>query len=232
MKPLAFLLLPLLSLAACTQTMPFPTYTVPQAPSTAAIVVHGNIQSFNLDATGRAEGLMLKSADQVRQVNFPQALVSTIATSVSPGETVDAVIAPILKNDGSDHPIFRLVCLRDSKGRMYAAPNRVNDRSVQVQGTIRQISTDDAGQVTGITLNTGDFVNVTPGRLGTHDLQQGMQFAASGYAVASPTGGLFVQAEEINGLALRVVLPPGAFGGGQFEEEGGDMEGYGMEGGE
>jgi hypothetical protein len=239
-----FLSLPL-ALAACTQAPPvsFPAYSAvsPFAHYNALTVLHGTVQKFSRDSIGRPDSLFIQTGEQVKQVHLPDALQSSLATTLSPGETVDIVGAPAGPISGStDNPEYTLVSLRDARGRMFAEFNPSRDRYVHVEGTIQALLTDQApavaagsaqqapaAPITGVQLSTGDIVRLSPVQARQHEVAVGNAFSADGPAVPAPSGALFVLAQDVNGLAMRVYLPPTGWGVRivSDEDNGGDMSG-------
>jgi len=238
---------------ACTQQeqQPFPTYnttpsdSLPVAASNepAIFATSGTVKEVVNDTMGRPAYLVLESEGQARQVRFPDELAVPLGSSLKAGEAVDVVVARSGWAPGAegaaDTPLYKLISLREKDGRMYAAPSMASNRFAHVAGNVKSLNKDANGTIAVVQLDTGDVVRLTPRMARQHPIVIGDTFSADGLAVYLPTGGLFVFAEEVNGLALRTLLPPGGWGrpayvdeSGDYGEEGYYMEGdYGMEGG-
>jgi hypothetical protein len=240
--PLFLLALSLGLASACTQNTPqkpFPSYaeTELQAPAAPAVsgpalfAAHGTVQQVTLDNIGRPTLLILKTGDETREVTFPNELAVPVGGSLTAGDTVDVVIARIgFSGANSDVPVYRLASIRDKNGHLYAAPSMAANRYARVTGNVKSLAKSENGVVSTIQLDTGDVVRVTPRMAKQHPIEVGEQFTANGLAVFLPTGGLFVFAEEINGLSLRTLLPPGGWGRPVYPDDSGEYmdEGYDM----
>jgi hypothetical protein len=191
----------------------FPEYSnvSPFARSGSVLVVHGTLQKYNVDDLGRSSSLMVLTGDTTRQINLPEALMATLPTSVPPGDTIDAVVAPV-SGSTAELPVYRLISLRDSKNRMYAAFNPIYDRFVHVEGTIQSILYDQAGVITGVVLNNGNTVALTAQQAKQQEVAVGDPLTADGHSVPAPNGFLYVQAQEVNGVSMRVYLPATGWG--------------------
>lgn len=246
-----FLPLLLLSLlAACAQNQPQTPF--PESPSLTQaaypvsteppiFAARGTVEAIREDAMGRPTLLILKSGDTVREITFPNELAVPVGGSLKAGDPIETVVARIgFTGDKADVPVYRLVSLRDQNGRMFAAPSMAGNRYSRVQGNIKSLHKEANGVVSMIQLDTGDVIRITPRMARQHPIEVGEPFTANGLAVFLPTGSRFVFAEEINGLVMRALLPPGGWGrpvyaddgSGEYYEEGYDMEGdFGFDGG-
>jgi len=233
---------------ACTQQeqKPFPTYNqtvtdTPAMPTTnepAIFATSGTVKEVVNDQMGRPTYLVLESPDHTRQVRFPDELAVPLGSALKAGEAVDVVISRIgwagsATGGPSDTPLYKLVSLREKDGRMFAAPSMATNRFAHVAGSIKSFNKDANGTVSVVQLDTGDVVRLTPRMAKQHPIEVGESFSADGLAVYLPTGGLFVFAEEVNGLAMRALLPPGGWGRAAYADDSGaysDEGGYYMEG--
>jgi hypothetical protein len=239
---LSLLALTLAVASACTQQeqKPFPEYNsagldapaVPAGNEPAIFATSGTVKEVVSDEMGRPAYFIMESPDHTRQVRFPDELAVALGSTLKSGEPVDVVIAragtagPPTGGTG-DTPLYKLVSLREKDGKMYAAPSMASNRFAHVAGTIKSVNKDANGTISMVLLDTGDVIRLTPRMAKQHPIQVGDSFSADGLAVYLPTGGHFVFAEEVNGLAMRALLPPGGWGRPAQTEDAGD---YGDEG--
>jgi hypothetical protein len=231
-----------LLLAACTQhtpQTPFPTAAVPTAvpPPAAAsepviFAARGTVQSVSIDNFGRPTSFILKSGESTRVITFPAELAVPVGGEMAEGDTIQAVIARIgFAADNPAQPVYRLMSIRDKNGRIYAAPSMASNRYARVEGTIKELRAEASGLISTIQLDSGDIIRITPRMASQNPLTVGDNFSANGPSVYLPTGGRFVFAEEINGLTMRALLPPGGWGRPMPVDDGsGGYDESGMEG--
>jgi hypothetical protein len=82
-------------------------------PERPTVALTGTIQSFNLNPDGLPESLMLKTNDQLVQVNFPPPIGAMI-NQVSPaGSVIHVQASPDLGLP--DHPVYLLRSLKSDK---------------------------------------------------------------------------------------------------------------------
>jgi hypothetical protein len=221
-----------LLLAACTQAppqTPFPvSSTVPPAATPAAepaiFAARGTVQSVTVDNFGRPTLLILKSGDTTREVTFPNELAVPVGGALAAGDEIQAVIARVgFATANPNQPIYRLMSVRDKSGRTFAAPSMASNRYARVEGTIKELHKETNGLVSTIQLDSGDIIRITPRMASQNTLTVGENFTANGPSVFLPTGGRFVFAEEINGLTMRAMLPPGGWNRPMTVDDTGEM---------
>lgn len=65
-------------------------------------ILKGVVERFNHSPEGRYEGLLLKSADKLVQVNFPKPMAAEVTKAVATGDQISVVV--VAEEAKGDHP--------------------------------------------------------------------------------------------------------------------------------
>ncbi len=197
-----------------------------------AISLQGRIVSFNLNNRGLPEGMIVQSQGQLGQVNFPNdftdgqtlAVGDLIEITIAPdrgGPGRGAPPPPPPAPDGRgpgpqaadgrgppappqpDHAVYRLLALRDARGKQYAVSAPPERSFGHVQGVVQAVNYDRRGVANGAQLGSGDFVRLEGPEAQQVQLTIGMNLTADGPAETMPNGRLSLQAQQINGITIR-----------------------------
>lgn len=171
----------------------------PAAPQT--VPISGTVQSYNLGPRGNVEGLMIKTADRMAQVNLPPDLGAVVAQHAPIGSAVRVNGIPQLGMP--DHAVYDFYSLK-AGDRELKVPTPGDERFVHLDSTISQLNYGRRGEVNGVMLDTGDFVHFGPDAAGALNLQAGQKLTVDG--VARPmlmSGHQSIDAVAINGQLIH-----------------------------
>jgi hypothetical protein len=172
----------------------------PAAPATERQleIFRGVLQDFNFGPTGGVEGFILHSEGQSVQVNVRPEVGFAVVRGI--GQSVEATVEPEkTRSRRASYPIYRLVSLAGADGKplIFAEPG---DKTVAtVQGTLQRINYSRTGEPTGVILDSGDLIHLTPAGLKKAALKVGDQVTAEGPASLMPLGHKLIEATSVNG---------------------------------
>ena len=175
------------------------------APQT--VQISGTVQGFNYAPRGEVEGLMIKTADRVVQINLPRDLGPIIASKAAVGSQVQ--LSAIPQMGMPDHPVYDFYSMK-SGDREIRMPSPADEKFVHVEATVKQLNYARHGEVNGAVLDSGDFVHFGPDAAGALNLQPGMKLTLDGVARPMLTGPhQSIEAVAVNGQMLQRRPRPG-----------------------
>ena len=119
------------------------------------------------------------------------------------GQNVEAVAEPeSTKHQRGDHPVYRLVKLLGTDGKVLIFAERGDEQDVTIVGTVKRINYAKNGAADGVILDSGDLVHLSPAGMKNSGLKVGDQVTAEGTASVMPLGQQFIEAKIINGAAV------------------------------
>jgi hypothetical protein len=172
----------------------------------------GSVEGFNYGPAGNYDSLMLKSGDKLVQINFPPPLGASLGQSVAKGDQVHLSAVPEKgPKEAADHPIYRLQSLTTAKGQQIATAEPHQDRgpAAHVEGTVQRMNYGHHGEVNGVILDNGDFVHIGPREATELKLAVGQKLTADGVSHPLPQGHQAIDAQSVNGAAIKHPKPGG-----------------------
>jgi len=106
----------------------------------------------------------------------------------------------------SNHPIYQLISLKDSRGAEFRGPQR---QPISVESTLKALNYGQRGAVNGLQLANGDFVRLNPQGANDLHLAPNAKVAVKGMSLALPDGSHTIDPETINGQPAQLGPPQG-----------------------
>ena len=171
-----------------------------------ATQISGTVQSYNLGPRGNVEGLMIKAGDRTAQINLPPEVGPLVTGSAAIGAQVQ--INAIPQPGMSDHPVYDFHSMALEGGRQLELPSPKDRKLVHIDSTVKSLNYGRRGEVNGIVLDNGDFVQLGP-EARQLNLQVGTKLVVDG--IATPmlaSEHRVIQAIAVNGTVIQPP-PPG-----------------------
>ena len=160
----------------------------------------GTVQSFNFSPKGSYEGLLLKTADEIIQVNFPREHSEQMSAFAPEGSELRVALEAWEESKGpAEHPVYRLGSASNGKGEEF--PGAQHDGSFS--GKISRLNYALHGEVNGGVLDSGDFLHLKPHGAAALKIRVGLHVKGVGSSKPMPGGGHVIEAEEVNGIRLE-----------------------------
>ena len=156
--------------------------------SKANMQIRGTVQSFNLSPKGCYEGLLLKTPQELMQVNFSKEWSASMSEMAPPGSEIAFDVQPMEPEGRPAHPVFQLIAIAGAG---------------KFSGKIERLNYALHGEVNGAILTNGDFVHTKPHGAATLQLKAGMKVEGHGESKPAADGHRIIEAEEVNGLPLE-----------------------------
>jgi hypothetical protein len=154
----------------------------------------GVVERFNHSPEGRYEGLLLKSADKLVQVNFPKPMAAEVTKAVATGDQISVVV--VAEKAKGDHPVYRLQKLTTAKGGEIAMEQKI-------EGVVKYLNYSRHGEVNGAVLDNGNFVHLGPKGAKLVKLTIGEKLRVEGSATTMADGHLVIEdPSEVNGVKI------------------------------
>jgi hypothetical protein len=169
---------------------------------------HGVLQDFNFSPKGGIEGFLLRSNGQTVQINVTSDVGFAVVRGI--GQTVEATVEPdheIGKHGKGNHPVYTLVSLTGTEGKMLIHSGTGDAGMVTVQGTVKRINYARHGAANGVVLDSGDFIYLKPEGMKKVELKVGDHVSAEGTAAMMPLGQQVVEAKTVNGTSIAGKKP-------------------------
>jgi len=154
----------------------------------------GVVERFNHSPEGRYEGLLLKSADKVVQVNFPKPMAAELTKAIATGD--QSSVRVVAEEAKGDHPVYRLQKLTTAKGGEIAMEQKS-------EGVVKYLNYSRHGEVNGAVLDNGNFVHLGPKGAKLVKLAIGEKLVVEGTAATMGDGHLVIEdPSEVNGVKI------------------------------
>jgi hypothetical protein len=211
-----------------TWTMP------PQAPVVPLTLLQGTVQDLALNPLDVPESLTLATSDTSEHVIVPPELADVVALTVAKGDTIVIQVTTdtSIPVPATEHPAYRLYALRNSHGNSYGIQPPTEPKYTHVDGTLQAIHRNRNGTATSVLLMSGDVVRINLRTARQHELTVGDVFTADGPSLSLGNDRILMEAQNVNGMALRLSLPVGGWGNRIIptEDQGDMMDNGGGEG--
>ena len=195
---------------------PRPESRAPEAARTAphADALSGTITSFNLNAHGDPDSLLIKDGSgKTLQVNFPPPVGVEVQQAAPVGDSVTVNAVPT--RSMPDHPVYNLVSLKGAKGKDVHVPQPGERKTAHAEGIVKNLNYNHEGHADGVVLDSGDFILIGP-ETDRMKLKEGEKVAADGTTVPMPAGHSVIRASTVNGQQIQQP-PPRPPGGPEGE---------------
>jgi len=172
--------------------------------------LQGVVREYNFSPKGGVEGMLLQEGERLVQVNFPPEMGMVVAWAVAAGSRVEATIEPDAgtdKHPPGDHPVYRLVSLKEVNGPPFDVESLDENAPAHVDGVVRRLNYANYGEANGVVLDSGDFVHLKPDGMKRAGLSVGQRVAADGKARPMVMGGRVIEADAVNGIHLEKKNP-------------------------
>ena len=163
----------------------------------------GTVQSFNVSPKGHYEGLLLRSGDEVLQVNFPGEWSATVAEVATLGSRITVEIEQRETHGHPSHPVYELIHLDSEEKRNSSLDVANGPGDGHFSGTVERLNYALHGEVNGAILDTGDFLHVKPHGAAALALAVGMKVKGVGSSKPMVGGNRVIEADEVNGIQLE-----------------------------
>jgi hypothetical protein len=170
----------------------------------------GVVQAYNYSPKGGVEGMLIQDGDRSLQVNLPPNLGLAIALTNAVGQSVEATVEPeqeVKKHPKGEHPVYRLVSLKATDGRVFGPTGPGHEEAVTVEGIVSRLNYAKHGEVNGVVLESGKFLHLKPDGMKHTGLQVGQQVTAEGRARPTALGQRAIEAEVVNGVPIGPKKP-------------------------
>jgi hypothetical protein len=174
-----------------------------QRPERTLEKFRGLLQDFNFSPKGGVEGFLLHADGQTVQINVTPDVGFAVVRGI--GQTVEATVEPdheAGKHAKGDHPVYHLVMLTGTEGKVLIHSGAGNAETVTVQGVVKRINYAPHGAANGVVLESGDFIHMKPEGMKKIDLKAGDQVTAEGQGGTMPLGQQVVEARTVNGTSI------------------------------
>lgn len=171
--------------------------------------ISGTATQYIYGPRGEIEGVVLKTGDQITQVNFPPG-IGTLASTITPiGKDAKLLGRPLPPPppgregpaaDKADHEVIEFAGLDTGDA---TPPATAPAADAKVEGTVAALNYGRRGEVNGAILDTGDVVDVGPREAADLKLAVGRKISATGDANPIAGGHTMIAAKDVNGEAIR-----------------------------
>lgn len=157
----------------------------------------GTVEVFNISPKGHFEGFLLSDKAGLVQVNFPKHEAEEFSTKISEGDKVTVELEMREEDENQAHPVYRFVGFSGKMKKPAAG------KGGKFSGVIKRFNYALHGEVNGGILESGDFVHLKPEGAAAVGLKLGMKVSGHGRSRTKTGGGLVIEVEELNGVAIR-----------------------------
>ncbi len=167
----------------------------------------GRVLQFNVSPKGIYEGLLIKTVKGNVQMNFPPEFAEEVASLAAAGQDVTALGVLEESREGAGHPVYSLSELHGAGDRKLLVSGKAADELAKgahaFDGIAKQLNYAKHGEVNGAILDSGDFIHLKPHGAREIQLKVGQKLKGRGSSRPMAGGGVVVEAEIVNGIALK-----------------------------
>lgn len=164
---------------------------------------HGTVQAFNVSPKGTYEGLLLKTEDELIQVNFPQEFGTQIADLASEGMEIQVEVESQEVKGHASHPVYQLLSITNARKERFSLAESNGLQNGSFSGKVERLNYALHGEVNGAILDTGDFLHLKPHGAVALDLTVGLTVNGKGSTKPMLGAHRVIEAEEVNGITLE-----------------------------
>ena len=163
----------------------------------------GVLQEFNLSPRGAIEGFLLhvRRPDRADQRHAGRRFRGGAGNR--PDRRGDGrTRADAGKHGKGDHPVYNLVSLTGTDGKVLIIAGQGDAETATVQGIVKRINYARHGAANGVVLDSGDFIHLKPEGMKKVELKVGDHVTAEGSVAMMPLGQQVIDAKTVNGTAI------------------------------
>jgi hypothetical protein len=184
----------------------------------------GTLANWNYGPRGAVEGILVKTADAIVQINLPPEASQKVAAAAILGDKLTATVAvepppPQDPNGGApDHAVFRglKVLVKGTTIDLGGPGGPEQGEAVHIDGTVKSLNYDRRGIVNGAILESGELLSLGgPREAQQLALKPGDKLSIDGTKFPSPSGIKLIEASTINGKLVRPGPGPNGGPGGR-----------------
>ncbi len=166
----------------------------------SAQTLTGKLLAWHISPKGVYESLLLQSAADVVQINFPKEAGYLLHQTFKLGKNITVMALLQTKEKGSLHPVYELISFKNDKGQMLAFTP--TEKTVQVTSKVTQINYALHGAPNGAVLANGDFVHLKPEGAKLIKLIVGQELKITGELRPSFLDNRIIEAQTVDGQKL------------------------------
>jgi hypothetical protein len=200
-----------------------PPRPAPGAAQPDTLELTGTLANWNYGPRGAVEGILVKTADGLVQINLPPEASQKVAAAAALGDTLAATVAvepppPLDPNGGApDHAVYRglKVVVKGTTIELGGPGGPDQGEAVHIDTTVKSLNFDRRGAVNGAILESGELLTLGgPGGMQQLTLKPGDKLSVDGTKITAPSGIKVVEPATINGKAVQAGGPRGGPPGG------------------
>jgi hypothetical protein len=148
----------------------------------------GTVEALNVSPKGHYEGFLLRTGKHLIQINFGKH-GEHAAEQLKAGDEVTAEVEAEEPHGEPAHRVYRLV--------------RLAGGGSEFSGAVERLNYALHGEVNGGILESGDFLHLKPEGARAAGIKVGLKVKGRGARKPMVGGKSVIEAEEVNGIAIR-----------------------------